>query len=338
MSHHHRAARRMAFFLLSCLLLLCGHSVSGNIVLAQPPPLEPLTAAAIAEIKQLVRELDSETFAIRERASHRLRQMDERIVPLLEEAATSASPEVRMRVAALLKLTRTDPLELFCALPDAQLDDELGMFYISQILNPKLKKEDLKQSLDQIAAKVREQLAAKLGKDFKPAQIEPQFAVATLRKVIFEDLKFRGNTEDYDNPDNCSLERVLATRKGLPITLSRLVVLVAKRVDIPIVGIPASGRYLVKYDGAQAPKGFPQDDIYFHPFEDGKLLSREDRLMRYPGYDPDVMVPPDNHREMLTRALRNLTSDLDHDPARAAQLTRAVQMLEWLQVRPVRLP
>lgn len=302
------------------------------------PPGEPLTPAAIAEIKQFIRDLDSDSFSVRERASLRLRQMDERVVPLLEEAAGSSSPEVRMRVAAILKITRVDPLEAFCALPDDKLDDELGMFYIAQILDPKVKKEAITKQLDEIAAKVRVRLAEKLGKDFKAAQIDPQVGVAALRKVIFEDLKFTGNKDDYDNPDNCSLERVLATRKGLPLTLSRIVVLVARRVEIPIVGIPASGRYIVKYDGQQAPKGFAQDDIYFHPFEDGKILSREDRQMMYPGHDPDVMVAPDNNRAMLSRALRNLSSDLDHDPAKAAQLTRATQMFEWLQARNRVLP
>lgn len=331
MSYYHRAVRCHALLLVGCMQL-----VIGNFVFAQAP-LEPLTAATIAEIKQLVQDLDSDTFAIRERASQRLRQMDERIVPYLEAVPVSASPEMRMRVAALLKQTRTDPLETFCALPDAQLDEETGMFFISQILNPQVKKADLQRQLDEIAAKVREQLVAKLGKDFKPAQIEPPLAVATLRKVIFEDLKFRGNKEDYDNPDNCSLERVLATRKGLPLTLSRIVVMVARRVDIPIVGIPASGRYIVKYDGLQAPKGFPQEDIYFHPFEDGKLLSREDRAMLFPSHDPDTMVPPDNNRAMLTRALNNLSSDLDHDPTRSAQLTRTIQMMEWLRMRPLGL-
>ena len=300
--------------------------------LGQQPP-EPLTEAEIADIKQRIRELDSETFAIRERASQRLRQMDERVVPFLEAARTSSSPEVRMRAAAILQITRVDPLAVFCALPDAKLDDELGLVFIAQILNPQVKREDVARQLDEIAAKVREQL----GKDFKPEKTDPQVAVAALRKVMFEDLKFRGNKEDYDNPENCSIERVLATRKGLPLTLSRIVVLVARRLQIPIVGVPATGRYLVKYDGQQAPKGFSQDDIYFHPFEDGKVLSREERLMQFPSHDPDLMAPPDNNRAMLTRALRNLSTDLDHDPARSAQLTRAMQMLEWLQTQPAGL-
>lgn len=71
-------------------------------------PIEPLTAAAISEIKQHVRDLDSDDFAIRERASHRLRQLDERVVPFLEVASQSNSPEVRMRATSLLKLLRVD--------------------------------------------------------------------------------------------------------------------------------------------------------------------------------------------------------------------------------------
>ena len=321
------SCRRASRWLMLGLVVGCLFSVS----LRAQPPTEPLSPAAVTEIKQYIRDLDSESFALRERASLRLRQLDERVVPFLEEAAKSSSPEVRMRATAILSVTVVDPLEAFCALPDDKLDDELGMFYIAQILNPQLKKETIAKQLDEIAAKVKTQLAEKLGKDFKAADIDPQLGVAALRKVIFEDLKYTGNKEDYDNPDNCSLERVLATRKGLPITLSRLVVLVARRVEIPIVGVPATGRYIVKYDGQQAPKGFARDDIYLHPFEGGKILSREDRQMQYPAHDPDEMVPPDSTREMLTRALRNLNSDLDHDPARSTQLQRAVQMLEWLQ-------
>ncbi|WP_254513302.1 transglutaminase-like domain-containing protein [Anatilimnocola floriformis] len=298
--------------------------------LAQPPA-EPLSPTAIAEIKQLIRELDHESFALRERASLRLKQMDERSAPFLEEASKSNSPEVRMRATAILGVILIDPVEKFCALPDDKLDDELGMVYIAQILNPKVRKEDIARQLDEIAAKVRDHLTEKLGKDFKAADVDPQVGVAALRKVIFEDLKFGGNKEDYSNPDNCSLERVLVTRKGLPITLSRLVVLVARRVEIPIVGVPATGRYLVKYDGGQAPKGFPGDDIYFLPFEEGRLVTREDRPMIFPGHALDAIEPTDTNREMLLRALRNLSSSLDHDPTRSAQLTRTVHMLEWLR-------
>lgn len=296
-------------------------------------PVVPLTATEVAEIKQYVRDLDSEEFAVRERASHRLRQLDERVVPFLEVAAGSTSPEVRMRATSLLKLMRVDPLEAFCAQRDEQLDVEQGMVFIAQILDPKVKPADIKRQLDEIAAKVRE----KLGKDFSPTKTDPQVAVNALRTVIFDDLKFDGNKDDYNNPENCSIAKILETKKGKPITLSRFVILVAKRLEIPIVGVPASGRYLVKYDGQQAPAGFSQADIYFSPFEGGKILSREDRQMAYPGHDPDVMVTPDGNRAVLERSLRNLTADLDHDATNAAKLTRAVYMLELLRTKSPQL-
>jgi regulator of sirC expression with transglutaminase-like and TPR domain len=254
--------------------------------------------------------------------------MDERVVPFIEQATTSPSAEVRMRAAAILKLVRVDPLEKFCAQPDAQLDVELGMFYIAQILNPQVKQADLTRQLDDIAAKVR----AKLGKDVKPAAADPQLVVTALRQVIFEDLKFAGNTEAYRHIDNCSLERVLATRKGLPITLSRLVMLVARRLEVPIVGLPVIGQYLVKYDGAQAPAGFAKDDIYIHPFLGGKILSREDRQALYPNHDPDRMVPPDTNRAALIRILNNVGTALGTDPEQRETLNRAQRMLELLRL------
>lgn len=315
------------FLLVAALLSLGWNAAHGQV------PTGPLTPTEIAEIKQYVRDLDSEDFAVRERASHRLRQIDERVVPYLEAAERSASPEVRMRASSLLKLMRVDPLEAFCAQRDEQLDVEQGLVFIAQILNPQVKPADIKRQLDEIAAKVR----AKLGKDYLPAKTDPQVAVNALRTVLFDELKFNGNKDDYNNPDNCSIARILETKKGKPITLSRFVILIAKRLEIPIVGIPASGRYLVKYDGQQAPAGFPKNDIYFHPFEGGQILTREDRQMHYPDHDPDVMVPPDTNRAVLERTLRNLTSDLDHDAANAAKLTRAVYMLELLQTKSPQL-
>lgn len=321
---------------LLALLLLTGSCV-GVVEIAPGQTsdslLAPVSPTAAAEIRKLVGELDHDVFAIRERATQRLKEMDERIVPFLEEAAESPSFELRMRAQAILKLIRVDPLEAFCALPDPQLDIEQGMFLIAQIINPKVKQADLTRQLDDIADKVR----AKLGKDVKPAAADPQVVVTALRQVIFEDLKFTGNTEAYRHIDNCSLERVLATRKGLPITLSRLVMLIARRLQVPIVGVPASGQYLVKYDGAQAPAGFAKEDIYFHPFLGGKVLSREDRQMMYPSHNPDVMVPPDTNRAALIRMLNNVETALEGDGAQTEKLTKAQRLMELLRQHQARL-
>lgn len=314
----------------AALLAVSSAALVAGTAVGQPAeqPLPPLTPAAVAEIRKFVADLDSDVFATRERATERLKEMDERVVPFLEEAAKSPIFELRTRAAWILKLVRVDPLEAFCALPESQLDVEQGMFFVAQIINPKVQKADITRQLDDIAAQVR----AKLGKEVKPAAADPQVVVTALRQVIFEDLKFTGNTEEYRHIDNCSLERVLATRKGLPFTLSQLVILVARRLDVPIVGVPVTGQYLVKYDGEQAPAGFAKDPIYFHPFLGGKVLSREDRQKMYPNHDPDVMVPPGNNRSALIRLLNNVETSLEHDPAQSEKFARAKRMMELLQL------
>jgi hypothetical protein len=180
-----------------------------------------------------------------------------------------------------------------------ELDVEQGMFLLSLILDEKVKKPDLDRQLDEIATKVRERLR----KDLDPTKAEPTKAVEALRHVLFTDLGFGPNDQDYTNANNCSLAKILETKKGRPIFVSHLMIAVARRLEIPIVGLPVSGMYIVKYDGSRAPTGFPKDDIYIHAYEKGRILSREDRQREYPGYDPDVMVPPGSSRETIERML-----------------------------------
>jgi hypothetical protein len=275
---------------------------------AQPaPPAQ----SADQRIDGLVKQLGADHFEAREEAARELREIGRPALPALRRAAGHPSLEVRWRAKALVDSmtsgVRLREFAAFAALPDGKLDREQGMWLIARILNPEVKKQDLTRQLDQLASRVRE----RLGKGVDPTTVDPRIAVAALRLAVHTDAGFTGNVADYNHPDNSSLERVLATKKGLPILLSHVAIAVARRLDMPIVGIPTGGRYIIKYDGEKAPAGFENNDIYINPFEDFKILTREDRLREFPGYDPDLMVPPDTSREALTRMLRNLLTDLE---------------------------
>lgn len=292
---------------------------------------EEVTPQLAAEIRSLIRDLDADSFEAREDASRQLWLIGPPAATFLEQAAATGSPEARFRAQTLLKTIHRAPLqaeiEAFCAQDDDALDLERGMWLISRISNPKLRPKDLSRHYDEIAAQVR----TKLGKDVDPATADPELVVTALRQVVFEDLKFHTNKPDYNNPDNCSPERVLATRKGRPIFVAQVIIAVARRLKVPIVGLPVSGMYSVKYDGRRAPKGFPRKDIVFYPHDGGRVLSREDRLKLFPSHDPDELAPPDSNREVLIRMLNNLTSVLDHQPDRVEELQLANGMLQRLQ-------
>lgn len=315
------------------LMLLFLASPAGMPLLAEEPDAAQPTAELIAEVRRQIERLDADRFADREAAMQQLWLIGPVAAPLLERAAEVSNPEVRYRAETLLRSIHRGPwrlaMEAFAAQPDETLDVEQGMWFIARILNPQVSRQKLDQQLDEIAELVRK----KLGEDINPATIDPEKSVAALRAVLFDDLKFAGNRDDYQNPDNSSLERVLATRKGLPILLAHVTIAVGRRLDLPIVGLPVSGMYTVKYDGRRAPKGFPKRDIFFHPYEGGRVLSLEDRAKLFPSEDPEILVPPGTSREVLIRMLNNLTSSLNHKPERAEQLQLATELLQQLRAR-----
>ena len=274
---------------------------------SQSPPADG--APSEQQLARLIEQLDADTFDVRERATRELHAIGLPALPALEAARTHTSAEVRGRVKVLIESLTTGvrrrEFQEFAMTPDESLDVEHGMWLIARIVDPKASKQQMQRQLDALAARVRE----RLDKGDEPASADPQKLVAALRDVLFVDGGFTGNVQDYRNPDNSSLPRVLETKKGLPILLSHLTVAVARRLKRRVVGVPLSGVYIVKYDGSRAPAGFPRDDIFLHPFESGRVIPAADLDKEFPGQSP-AEVAPDHTRQTLTRMLANLTSAL----------------------------
>ncbi len=293
-------------------------------------------AATDDQIQVLIQELGSDRYAVREVATKSLMEMGDAAIPAVEKARKQDSVEVRYRAEVILECLKNGPLlklrkqlANFATGGTAELDVEQGMYLLSLILDDQVKQADISRQLDEIAAKVRD----RLGKEVNPAKSDPKKAVDALRQVLFSDLGFGPNEADYSNPCNCSLAKILETKKGRPVFMCHLMIAVARRLEIPIVGVPVSGKYLVKYDGARAPAGFTREDIYVHAYDKGRILSREDRRREYPSHDPEVMVPPDSSREVLDRMLNNLATTLDSrelpgDALRRQLVSEFSQLLE----------
>jgi hypothetical protein len=85
--------------------------------------------------------------------------------------------------------------------------------------------------------------------------------VRLLAHFLGGQLGFHGNTEDYYNPDNTLLPRVMITRLGIPITLTLLYILIGQRCGIRVEGINFPGHFLARHDG-----------VLFDPFERGRII------------------------------------------------------------------
>lgn len=125
-----------------------------------------------------------------------------------------------------------------------------------------------------------------------------------VRHHLFERLGFRGDLEHYHHPDNSLLHRVVDRRRGIPITLSVLMIEVARRLGVTLVGIGLPGHFVV---------GDPTDrDAFVDPFAGGAVLDRrgcEQLVKRIHG--PGAVLQPAHFEptpppSIVARVLQNL--------------------------------
>ena len=121
---------------------------------------------------------------------------------------------------------------------------------------------------------------------------------------LFGDLGFDGDRGDYYDAANSYLHRVLDRRRGIPITLSIVLIEVGRRLGVPLAGLGMPGHFLVRDRVDPA--------VFVDPFHGGVVLDEDgcrrlfttihgDRLPWDPGY-----LQPTSHHATLLRMLANL--------------------------------
>ncbi|MEZ5741961.1 MAG: transglutaminase-like domain-containing protein [Burkholderiaceae bacterium] len=163
---------------------------------------------------------------------------------------------------------------------------------------------DLQQVLSDV-----DTLAKRLADRCRDASTEMARLQVTLT-FFFKELAFAGNVNDYYDPANSFIHKVLETRRGIPISLTVLFMELARTVGLESHGLSFPGHFLVSvqlHEGA----------VVLDPFT-GQSLSREDiserlepvregfreRGATVPPLELFLQAAPAN--EILMRMLRNL--------------------------------
>jgi regulator of sirC expression with transglutaminase-like and TPR domain len=150
--------------------------------------------------------------------------------------------------------------------------------------------------LDAIAAQVK----ATLHEGDAPMEIAKKISA-----ILFDQLGFRGNTEDYYDPRNSFFNDVLERRMGIPITLSAVYMEIARRLPFPVSGVGMPGHFLVKYSDRTL-------EFFLDPFNRGEILTQQDCEEKLKGMYGDSLqfseqlLDAVTHRQILARMLNNL--------------------------------
>jgi regulator of sirC expression with transglutaminase-like and TPR domain len=137
--------------------------------------------------------------------------------------------------------------------------------------------------------------------------------VEAANDVLFDQLGLQGNDEDYYNPDNNYLNRVLESKLGIPISLSVIYIEVARHLAKPVSGIGLPMHFLVRHDDGQYA-------TFIDPYRRGALLDAEGwcRVSQTETLDPEPLEPVDR-RSIAMRINQQSSPDLFFS-ARAGEL------------------
>jgi len=71
--------------------------------------------------------------------------------------------------------------------------------------------------------------------------------VKILNYILFQLHGFKGNEENFLHSDNSYINKVLETKKGNPISLSIIYILVAQKLNVPIYGVNLARHFIMAY-------------------------------------------------------------------------------------------
>ncbi len=269
-------------------------------------------------LRSLVTLLDDEDSCSLDLVRRRLLDVGTDAIPYLEAARVSSTPEHAERLDDMAdELRHREIAAEFTILASQKVPDlESGALLISRWVRPLQGPDVYRPWLDRIAANAAEDI---------PEDATVTEAATRLAFYLYQRLGFGENEVNYYDPDNSSLTRVIDTRRGIPVTLSVLYLLVAKRLQIPVYGVGTPGHFLIGFrdDG---------DARFLDSFRQGRRLGLPEvkRMLVRNGYEfrPEY-VRPCGPREILARMMRNLLSvyQKNGSAARAERLSELVELI-----------
>ncbi|CUS82256.1 Regulator of sirC expression, contains transglutaminase-like and TPR domains [Candidatus Kryptonium thompsonii] len=160
--------------------------------------------------------------------------------------------------------------EVVAYFKDAERDIERGAYLVAKFAYPDVNFKEYSEKLDLMALELKRRIYTRENFDD---------IIDAVNKFFFVEKGFRGNFENYYEPDNIFINRVIDRRLGISITLSLVYILVGRRANLPVYGIDLPGCFVVRYES----NGF---EIYVDPFNGGKKMSRGDcgKLISQLGY------------------------------------------------------
>ena len=254
------------------------------------------------EIKALVSLLDDDDDQIVSHIEQKILSLGTSIIPYLEqEWETNFNPQVQRKIEELVHTLQYELLKerIEHWYKSEEQDLLTGMWLVATYQYPDIELLKLKQDLEQIYYET--------WLEFKP-DLHPFDQVKVLNSVLFNKLKFGANTKNFHSPGNSMINVVLEMKKGNPITLCIIYMLVAQKLKLPVFGVNLPNLFVLTYKDENHPQ------FYINAFNRGLIFSRQD-IENYINElhitQQNSFFEPCSSLEIIRRVFRNLIMSFD---------------------------
>ncbi|GEM65614.1 hypothetical protein SF1_35960 [Sphingobacterium faecium NBRC 15299] len=255
------------------------------------------------ELQALVHLLDDPDQLIAEEIENKLLSLGPDIIPSLEEYWESAfDPYIQERLEKIIHAIQFDQTksELLVWKMSNSFNLLEGLLIINSYQYPSYNNNLIRITIEELKREIWMELRY---------EMTPYEKVSLMNYVLFEKFGLSGNTNDYHNPQNSFIGRVLESKKGNPLTLSCIYSIVAQKLDIPIFGINLPKHFILSY----LAENQTEDHLlfYLNAFNKGQVMQKADvisflKQLNLP-LSKEFMMPCDNVT-ILKRVLRNLVT------------------------------
>ncbi len=277
----------------------------------------------IKKIEALVYLLDDIDLEIGNQIANELVNIGQSAIPFLEDAILVADNEFhRSRIDETILLIRDKNIaqKLENWIVTDQQDLLEAWCIVSELSNKEINRVEIKNKINQI------RLTIWLGLFNEQSSYEK---IQLLNHIFFNQNKFSGDNESYNSPNNSFINEVIERKKGNPISLSVLYMLIAQRLNLPVFGINLPQHFVLAYypldvnsllkntkDNLESDiemkliADFNEEPLFFiNPFNKGAIFSKVHLIK----FLKEIKVDTDNYnltvssnKEIVQRMLRNL--------------------------------
>lgn len=225
------------------------------------------------ELKALISLLDEPDSEIYEQVRQKICAYGTIAIPVLESSwEQSFDPFLQERMEEIIHRIQLD--DLYAGLSSwAQLySDDLmkGFMLAARYQYPDLDAEKVFKQIGQLVQDVWLELNDKL------TALEK---IKVVNHILFDVHKFRGNKADINSPDNLYVNTLLETKKGNPLSIGILFMIISRSLKLPVYGVDLPNHFVLAFMDSFRANGDRENDsalFYINPFNRGTLFTHNE--------------------------------------------------------------